>query len=334
MFGGEQAVSVRSATGALAALLLTGVGARAQEVTSETTPPTSPPELAVEIPGSHLSAIVPEGFELADGYAGMTHDYVDTTLVVSEVPAPLETVEAWLDAGALEDRGLRRVHIEDFALEGAEGTLYHVLEDGDEQELYHWIVTFPADGPTPVTPMVVLTTPASLEPRLRDDALRLLASLRFDAERRVDPFAGLPFRIDVPPGLLLQAGVEDAVVLIRADQIGPLAPGDPRVIVSQHTLPNPVEDLGRHAREHLRSSDQITLFEPVREGPRRMGRLAGWEIVADGVAFERPVPVVAYQTLAVDPKNGYAVQGFAAREQQQTWLPRFRAVVQSFRRAR
>ena len=332
MFGGEQAVLTRSMTVALCALLLAGAGARAQGVFPET--PPAERELAVEIPGTHLSAIVPEGFELAEDYAGMTHDYADTTLVVSEIPAALETVDAWLDADALEDRGLRRVHIEDFRLEDAEGTLYHVLEDGDQQELHRWIVTFAGDGATRLTAMVVLTTPTMFEPSLREDALRLLASLRFDAERRVAPFAGLPFRIDVPPGLMLRAGVPDRVVLIRADQIGPLAPGDPRVIMSHHALPNPVDDLGRHAREHLRSSDQTALVEPVREGPRRMGRLAGWEIVADGIAFERPVPVVAYQTLAVDPENGYAVQGFAASDQQETWLPRFRAVVQSFRRAR
>ena len=157
MFGGEQAVLTRSMTVALCALLLAGAGARAQGVFPET--PPAERELAVEIPGTHLSAIVPEGFELAEDYAGMTHDYADTTLVVSEIPAALETVDAWLDADALEDRGLRRVHIEDFRLEDAEGTLYHVLEDGDPRELHRSNALNPPDDAHRIPASELLSTP-------------------------------------------------------------------------------------------------------------------------------------------------------------------------------
>ena len=45
-------------------------------------------------------------------------------------------------------------------------------------------------------------------------------------------------------------------------------------------------------------------------------------------------PLFAYQLLIVDGDYGYAVQGFAPYAERETWLPEFRALAASFRRAR
>ena len=311
------------ALGIALALLLAAAAAHAQE---EQPPPNVP------IPGTRVSAIVPEGFALADDFPGMVHDYVETTVVVSELPLPPETVLAWLEPELLEERDTRRLKIEDLTLEDAEAVLLEVREDRDDGERYRWIAVF---GNAHESVLVVVSTLDSLESRLRADALALIGSLRWDPGRRSDPLRGLPFRVDAPLPLVLQPGERDHAVLLRADQIGPLRPGDPRATVTRYRVGSEIDDLPRHAREHLRSSPELATLESIdSEGVVRMGGLEGWEIVAHGVAFDGPIPVVAYQAVVPDGDEVYVVQGFAAEPGAESFLASCRALTQSFRRAR
>ena len=56
--------------------------------------------------------------------------------------------------------------------------------------------------------------------------------------------------------------------------------------------------------------------------------------MAHGVAFDGPIPVVAYQALVPDGDEVYVVQGFAAEPGAESFLASCRALTQSFRRAR
>jgi hypothetical protein len=311
------------APGIALGLLLAAAAAHAQE---------EQPALNVPIPGTRVSAIVPEGFALADDFPGMVHDYVETTVVVSELPLPPETVLAWLEPELLEERDTRRLKIEDLTLEDGEAVLLELREDRDDGERYRWIAVF---GNAHESVVVVVSTLDSLESRLRADALALIGSLRWDPSRRPDPLRGLPFRVDAHLPLVFQPGLRDHAVLLQADQVGPLRPGDPRAFVARYTVGSEIDDLPRHAREHLSASPELATLEAVvSEQAIRMGGLDGWEIVARGVAFDGPVPLVAYQALAVDGDRVYAVQGFVAREAGEDWLPVFRQLSHSFRRAR
>ncbi len=312
------------APGIALALLLSGAVAQAQE--------EQPLALNVPIPGTRVSAIVPEGFALADDFPGMVHHYVETTVVVSELPLPPETVLAWLEPELLEERDTRRLKIEDLTLEDAEAVLLEVREDRDDGERYRWIAVF---GSARESVVVVVSTLDSLESRLRADALALIGSLRWDPGRRSDPLRGLPFRVDAPLPLVLQPGERDHAVLLRADQIGPLRPGDPRAFVARYSVGSEIDDLPRHAREHLSASPELATLETIgSEQVIRMGGLEGWEIVARGMAFEAPVPLVAYQALARDRDEVYVVQGFAPEKAAESFLAACRALTASFRRAR
>lgn len=296
-----------------------------------TDPESAPTPTATPIPGTHLDAIVPESFTAATGFPGLEHAFANTSVVVTEIPRSLEEVSEWVDADVLEKRGLKRVAAEDLMLDDVEASIFSIEDDRGDVDLFRWILLF---GSSEQTEMVVATTQSNLEPRLRGDVRALLQSVRWNRERRVDPFDGLGFRVDATPRLLFQPRLSDRVVLIRQDQIGPVAGADPRVFVTQHELAMPVDDLARYASEHLMLSDQTAVLENVSERALNLAGLDAFEIVAHGQAFEGLSPLVVYQVLALDGDSYYVVQAFAARQDEQRYLAEFRQVAKSFRRAR
>ena len=301
--------------------------AAADPADAESVPTPEP----VPIPGTHVDAIVPESFEVSTEFPGLEHDFADTSVVFTEIRRSLSEVTEWVDADVLEKRGLKRVAAEDLMLDDVEASMFSIEDDRGNVELFRWILLFGDDSQTE---MVVATTQASLEPRLRQDVRALFESVRWHPERRVDPFDGLDFRVNATPLLLFQPRRSDRLVLIRQDQIGPVEGADPRIFVSRHELATPVEDLPRYASEHLLLSGQTAVLENVSERRLRLGGLNAFEIVAHGQSFDGSRPLLVYQVLALDKNSYYVVQAFAARQDEQRYLAEFRQVAQSFRRAR
>ena len=105
--------------------------------------------------------------------------------------------------------------------------------------------------------------------------------------------------------------------------------------MARYRVGRALADLPRHAREHLSASPELAMLEAVAsEQAIRMGGLDGWEIVARGMAFEAPVPLLAYQALARDRDEVYVVQGFAPEQATESFLAACRALTASVRRAR
>jgi hypothetical protein len=318
----------------IAALVLAANAAADTELAPLQEPPPAAPldaaEAPVGVPGTRLSVVVPEGFELSDEYAGLAHDYQSTHAVFTELDQPLAAVDAWLSTPALEARGMRRLHAEDLLVNGDVGTLYHVEQDLESGELYRWIATF---GDERGTVLAVVTTPVYMESRMRPDAVRLLESLRREDTQRIDPFEELEFRVDSTAHLLVAPRRTEHLELLARDQLGPLTPGDPRVFVSRHALPGDIE-LEPFALEHLTQSSQTSTSEPLSQGATHMGGMDAWEIQAEGQDFEQLAPLFIYQVIATDREHFYVIQGFAAYRDRERYLPDFRAVAASFRRTR
>jgi hypothetical protein len=304
----------------------------------ESIPATPAPGETIEIrepesiPGTRVEAVLPDGFSLAESFAGLEHELMGTTVVFTELARPLEEIQEWVDSDALKARGMRRVNVEDLVIPAGEAELYHVEEDAEPIELYRWILI--VDGDPNGTLFVVVTTHLVNETRLRPSVLALFDALRWNPEKRLDPFADLPFRVDPIAPLIFSPRLSEQLMLMRADQIGPIGRGDPRAFVSKHSVATEVEDLERHAREHLQLTDQISTLEDVSGRKSQLGGLPAYEIVAHGSDFEHMTPLVVYQVVAMDGEDYYVVQGFVARSEADAYLPRFRKLAQSFRRAR
>jgi len=304
----------------------------------ESIPAATAPDETIEIrepasiPGTRIEAVLPDGFSLAESFAGLEHDLAGTTVLFTELPQPLEEIQEWVDSDTLLERGMRRVNVEDLAIPAGEAELYHIKEDAEPIELYRWILL--VDGGSDGTLLVVVTTHAVSETRLRPAVLALFDALRWDPQKKIDPFTDLPFRIDPIAPLVFSPRISEQLMLMRVDQIGPIGRGDPRAFVSKHSVATEVEDLERHAHEHLQLTDQTSALETVSERRSQLGGLPAYEIVAHGRDFEHMTPLVVYQVVALDGEDYYVVQGFVARDEADTYLPRFRKLAQSFRRAR
>jgi hypothetical protein len=304
----------------------------------ESIPASQAPEGTIEIrepvtiPGTRVEAVLPDEFSLSESFAGLEHDLMGTTVVFTELARPLEEIQEWVDSDTLKARGMRRVNVQDLVIPAGDAELYHVKEDAEPIELYRWILL--VDGGDNGTLLVVVTTHQDNETRLRPSVLALFDALRWDPEKPLDPFADLSFRVDPIPPLIFSPRLSEHLGLMRADQMGPIGQGDPRAFVSKHSVATGVEDLARHAHEHLQLTDQTSTLETLSERTSQLGGLPAYEIVAHGRDFEHMTPLVVYQVVALDGEDYYVVQGFVARSEADAYLPRFRKLAQSFRRSR
>ena len=285
----------------------------------------------VDLPDSRVRLAKPELFRLREGLPGLAHAFPMTQLIVTELPLSFEAATESMAPDLVDDRGYTYDRREEFWTASGTGDLYHLKEDVDPADLRHWVLLL---GNERETLRVTVTTLVELESRVDADMRRALASLEWKRDARRDLQRGKRFRVDPPAELIVARSGRREIELWSVHQIGEAAGPDVRVVVSRYVVPDQIGDLDWFAEQHLASARQLSNFERLETHQVSLGGLPALEMLGEGSAFDDASELGVYQVLALDGDQAYVVQGFVARPQSERFVPVFRRLASSFRRAR
>ena len=321
---------------ALGLLLIQTAAAHAQDVDAAppaetTTADTADTVEIVDLPDSRVRIARSQHFRIREGVPGLDHDFPMTQLIVNELPLSIEAANEAMSPDLVRDRGYTYDRREEFWTESGTGDLYHLKEDVDPADLRHWVLLV---GDETRTLRITVTTLEDLESRVDPDMRAALESIEWKRDSPRDLQRGKWFRVDPSGDLIAARSGRRRVEFWGVDQIGEAQGKDVRVVVSRHVVPDEVGDLSWFAEQQLASARELSNFERLDTAATTLGGLAAIEMTGEGIAFDDASELTVYQVLALDGDQAYVIQGFAALPHGERFMPVFRQLASTFRRAR
>ena len=276
------------------------------------------------IPDTEVSLDLPEGFALANDFPGIGCDDDLTSILVSQIPAPLPLSREDFTGEALAERGVRLQRSDAVRVDGRDGLLLHATQQAGGVTFRKWILLL---GDDRASVLLTATTPLDLESVHQRALVETLRTATWSPEDRAAP--GLRFRVREVAPLRIVSSAPNAVVLTDPghDATATVAP---LVAVGSSLSHVQIRDLAAFARQRLEQTASIDEIEVESERGRSLDGLAGHEIraVARDVATKRSVVVT--QLLATDGRRYYLLQGIADAEDGASFAALLEEVIGSF----
>lgn len=282
------------------------------------------------IPGTRVSLVVPDGFTLADRFFGLVSEDGVSAIMISEIPGPVENLRAGLTAEALAARGMELLRTEPVTVDGRDGLLVHVRQAAAGAELRRWIVAFgEADGSV----MMAASTPRASEDRLGATLRRTLIGAKWNPAEIFEPYAGLGFTLAPAGSLRISDRLPNMISFTRAGYRGTLDPDEPLLLAGSSLAPTGVADLEEFSRRRLDEIAELGDLEVLSQRALTLAGLPAHEFVVAASDRRTGAPVQVYQALVVDGDRFFLVQGMVGAEKAEEFMPQFREIAMSFRRA-
>jgi len=280
----------------------------------------------VRVPGTRVSLSLPEGFSLSTEFPGIGADDL-TSVLVTELAAPLATTAEGFSPEALAGRGVVVHRASDVAVGARRGRLLHATQRVDGVTFRKWILLL---GDHAASVLVTATTPLDLETVHQEALVGVLQGARWDPALSVPAGEGLRFRVSEVATLRVMSTAPNAVVLSDPDHDPQDGAIPPLLVAGSSVGQVHVGNLQRFAEERLHQTATIDEIEVESRAETMLGPLTAQQIVASARDIETERAVRVTQILASDGARYYLVQGIVDASRAEAFAAPFAAVVASF----
>lgn len=282
----------------------------------------------VRIPGTHVSLIIPDNFVLGEGFAGIAKPAAGASVIVSEIPAPLDDMQAGMSAARLATRGMALRQSDRVRTAMGLGLLLYVLQNVQGVELNKWIlIAGNAEESVLLTAMVPTTLADAFEPVL----VRTLMTATWDPDTAVAPGERVGFTVSETRDLKISRDLgASGLILTEGGRQEPVSREDPLVVVSKSTAGVAIIDLGEFSKNRLAQTRTLAKFVIRDESALHIASMPAFELVAVAEGTDG-LPISVYQAIAYDGHHYYVIQGFVGIKKEGYYLPQFFKIARSLR---
>ncbi len=281
----------------------------------------------VPIEGTGVSLYVPPGFRVANDFPGIGRDADLTSVLVTELPLPLERTRESFTEKALAEQDITVHRAGPVEVGGHVGVLLHVSQTAEGIPFRKWVLVL---GDETSSVLVVATTPRELEALHQQALVETLSTLRWIPGAPPPIDGALPFSVRVPAGLQVVASSPKALVLSEAE---PAESGEriaPLVSIGVSLAHVRIDDLPSFSRRRASETSGVEAVSIVSERPGTLGGLRSFEIVATARDVDRQRPLHLSQVVATDGDHYYLLQGLVEADEGEAFAETFRGLVESF----
>jgi hypothetical protein len=283
----------------------------------------------VRVPGTSVSLQPPAGFAPSASYPGFQNPEKQSTILVTQMPAPVAEIRKAMTRDLLATRGITLLSSSEEKVGGRDALLLHVAQSAGGVDYLKWILVW---GDPRETVMVTGTFPKSAGEEVGAAIRTALLTAAPTAAEPSGPFEGLLFRIEPAGKLRIANRVSNMLVLTEGGRQGTLGPGEPVYVIGSSLGAGGIGDLKVFSEARARKTEQITDLANVTGREITIGGLEAWEILADAKDLKSGAPVRLYQVIAPDGGGYFIAQGIVGADRAVEMLPEFRRVTESFRK--
>jgi hypothetical protein len=284
-----------------------------------------------QVAGTHVTLDPPPGFVPAAQFPGFQKADAGASIMVTELPGPIAQVGAGLTREGLASRGWNYLDEENVTVGGRSARLVHFTQVQSGVTYEKWILAF---GTTEQSVIVMGTVPKDQGDAFREPLRQALLSTRWDPARSVGMLDGLPFQFQETANLKISARVSSGVVLTQDGAKGPIPAEEPLLVVSASVSTVNLSNLEKFSRDRIAQTQQIKQVQNITGEAVTVNGLSAYELTADALDGRAGAPIRVYQLIADDGGNYFIVQGFTGKGTAPQFLPQFREVGRSLRKAK
>jgi hypothetical protein len=281
---------------------------------------------AVEVAGTHVTIVPPDGFVPAASFPGFEHEGSGSSVVVTEIPGSYSQIAGAMTDERVGGEGITITSRTDVMIDGRPS----LLLEGTQQA---YGMTFGkvmlVTGTEALTATVTGNYPAD-EASLESIVRAAVLTTSFDPDRQVDPAAALRFTISPAPPLRFAGVIMNGALYNTSGAVPSADPGEPYLIVAPSLGDAGTSDLAALAREQLR---QAEVTDVVAQDPAdvTIGGLSGIELTATAKGPTGGAEVFVYEVLLFDRAGVVTMIGVCPIERRAECLGAFEETTRTYR---
>jgi len=283
----------------------------------------------VRVPGTTTSLEPPSGFSPAERFPGFQNRELQSSIVVTELPAPAAALIAGMTEEGLASKGMQLLSSSKQQVGGRAAVLLHTAQNAGGTEFLKWMLL---TGDETSSVMVVGTFPKSLEAKVGDAIRSALLSASWSKAGSGDSFEGLSFRVTPSSKLKVAGRFMNLLLLSESGSMTQQDPAEAYYVVGPSVSTVPIEDLQAFSETRAKQTAQVKEVQNVQGRAFELGKLRAYELLADAADAKSGLPLRLYQVVALDGDGYVIAQGFVGAARASEMLAEFRSVTESFER--
>jgi hypothetical protein len=284
---------------------------------------------SVRVPGTRTSLQPPTGFSLADRFPGFQRADLQSSIMVSEIPAPVTDMMNGMTKEGLAKKGMTLLSSKAEQVDGRDALLLHVAQTAAGKEFLKWMLV---TGDRQTTLLIVGTFPKQAADQVGAAVRSSVLSTSWVPGRAPDHFEGLPFRVTPTQKLKLAGRMSNMVILTESGTMAPKGPAEALYLIGSSVSDAQVGDLPGFSEARARHTAEVKDLRNLDGRASKVGELAAYELVADGKDAKTGTAMRLYQVIAPEGSQYLIIQGLVGADRAAELLPEFRRITASFRR--
>jgi hypothetical protein len=280
----------------------------------------------MKVTGTRVTVTPPPGFVAAKQFPGFQQLESGSSIMITEIPAPFNTIRNGMTRAGLRSRGMTLLSSVSARFAGLQGMLLSASQTTGSVVFHKWLGVF---GTESATVMVVATFPERLMKEHSASLKQAVLSAQLDGDARVDPFEGLSFRIKEGDTLKISSRVSNMLTLTSQGRPSPVPPGEPLLIVGSAIGHVEIRDLESFSNSRILRTAHVNRITGVQGRPVQIGQVKGYEITANGKDATSGLSLALYQVIIPRGDTYYIVQGMVGSATQASYFSQFREIVAS-----
>ena len=280
---------------------------------------------ALRVPGTSVFLAPPPGFTPSERFPGFERADLQSTIMVTELPAPVAGLTKGMNAAGLASRGMTLISSARPQIDGISALLLHVSQTASGSLFLKWMLIV---GDTKSSVMIVGTFPKAAESEMSEAMKAAVLSTRWKvAAGAPDPFEGLPFRVAGTSALKIAGRVSNMLMLTESGKMGPQGPEFALLAIGSSVAAVRIDDLKAFSEQRARQTKQLQGLRVSQGASTTIDGNAAYELVAEGTDVATGRAVTLYQ-LIMPSSGGYLLaQGMVATTRASALVPEFRRVL-------
>lgn len=278
------------------------------------------------VPGTSVSLVPPSGFSPAVRFAGFQNEKAGASIMVTELPAPLQATTEGFTPSALQAKGMQLMDRQSIDIAGGKATYLLLSQQAQGQTYLKQILLFGDSRRTVMINGVYPEASKALEKEIR----AALVSTAYLTGAHADPFAATKFRLNVSGTPFRFAKSVTSSLIYTTDGEMPTRSPDKAAIVvaNSHSTVAP-NSRRQFSLDRLKKLPRGASITPKTINPITVDKLSGYEIVGEGKDGNNQKQLV-YQVMLFDAEGGYYLLVGTAIQNFDTHLAHFRSIAQTF----
>jgi hypothetical protein len=278
-----------------------------------------------KIAGTKCSLIPPEGFAIATNFSGFQNARSGASIMVTELPAPVQTISQSFTAGALKAKGMTLIDKQVIDFNGSKATFIKLSQPANGITYLKQILIFGDTKHTVLINGIYPEESKALEKTIKD----ALLSTIYNTSQNDNPLEAVTFIIDVRGTEFKLAKYMTGSLIYTTD--GKIPTKKPSLIVGNSIAKVTSENQKQYCINRLKKLPGGELNVVKEINPITIDNLSGYEIVANGKNKDSKHELI-YQTIVFTGNDDYFIIIGKATEDLEFNLQIFKTITKTFRR--